>query len=523
MTSSGVAAPSGARRLTGLIVPVLCGMVAGLGLPTDPQPLALMAGFAGLGFCLARVGCGSRSVRRGALVGFLFALGYHGVSLAWVRYAFYVDADTFAALALPAVALLAAGMALYGALAGALAGRVVSWGLPLTCAAAWTVAEMLRGWLFTGFPWNLVATVWVDVPAMLGSTYLIGGHGLGFATVLAAAGIGSQLAGGMPRRLRGLVVVACAAPLFGAALWGVRHVDLHPTTDQSDVVLRLVQANIPQKLKWEQSVRRANFAEHVRLSDGPPVTAVIWPETASTFDLIASTGWRDAAIAPLSSGELLITGMPRSDPRPAGGYDLYNSFAVFDAAGAVQAVFDKFHLVPFGEYTPLSDILPLTSLTGEGFASGPGPQTLHVPGLPPFSPLICYEIIFPGAAFDPADRPDWLLNVTNDGWFGDSAGPRQHLAAARLRAAEEGLPVVRVANTGISAVIDPLGRLTASAALNTQAVMDVSLPRPLPARVLPTGTVHLIWWIISLCLLVFLPRFLPHGVSRRVDAPHGAD
>jgi apolipoprotein N-acyltransferase len=197
-----------------------------------------------------------------------------------------------------------------------------------------------------------------------------------------------------------------------------------------------------------------------------------------------SDDWRTYVAAAAPPNGVLITGTLRGDPPQGEPEQYWNSLAVIDPTGRIVATADKFHLVPLGEYVPLRDVLgpfvsKLTAGAGD-FSAGPGPVTVRVPGLPPFSPLICYEVIFPGAVLDPNDRPGWLLNVTNDGWFGRSPGPYQHFASARFRAVEEGLPLARAANTGITAMVDPFGRVVAALPLGTEGALDVLLPAPLP-------------------------------------------
>jgi apolipoprotein N-acyltransferase len=237
------------------------------------------------------------------------------------------------------------------------------------------------------------------------------------------------------------------------------------------------------------------------------VHAVLWPETALPFTL-----WPDGTMPKQTMESIrlkapLITGVVAAE-RDKQSLRLWNSIAAIDPEGQVVARYAKHQLVPFGEFVPLRSILPLEKITpGDiDFSRGAGPQTVTVPGLPPFSPLVCYEVIFPWIAVDPAHRPEWMLNVTNDGWYGDSPGPYQHFAMARMRAIEQGLPLVRVANNGISAVVDPYGRMGARLALNRRAALDSALPAPLP----PTLYARYGEWPALLLLTVALTLgFLP--------------
>ena len=251
------------------------------------------------------------------------------------------------------------------------------------------------------------------------------------------------------------------------------------------VVLRLVQPNIPQTLKWDSSLAESHLLKQMRMSasgdSARRITHVIWPETAVPFALERSPGLAAALAPAVPRGGLLITGILRVT-QGADGPSWHNSMVALDGSGTVRASFDKFHLVPFGEYVPIRWIPGVSRIApGEtDFTPGPGPATVELPGLPPVSPLICYEVIFPGAVVEPGTRPAWLLNLTNDAWFGLSTGPHQHFASARLRAVEEGLPLVRVANSGISGVIDPYGRVLAKLDLGREGVLDAALPRALP-------------------------------------------
>jgi apolipoprotein N-acyltransferase len=251
-----------------------------------------------------------------------------------------------------------------------------------------------------------------------------------------------------------------------------------------------VQPNIAQNHKWRPELREAHLQKHLSLTSGAAATDaafgtsasyVIWPETAAPFFLGLDAVARSRIAAVTPPGGMVITGAPRATPSDKRPRRIWNSIAALDHQGVILETYDKFHLVPFGEYVPMRSVLPLEKITQGGldFSAGPGPRTLHLPGLPPFSPLICYEVIFPGNVTDAEDPPQWILNVTNDGWFGLSSGPYQHFASARLRAVEEGLPLVRAANTGISAVVDPYGRVVASLGLGRTGVIDSPLPQAL--------------------------------------------
>jgi apolipoprotein N-acyltransferase len=256
------------------------------------------------------------------------------------------------------------------------------------------------------------------------------------------------------------------------------------TADQ--VSLRIVQPAIEQKLKWERSLKLQHVLRQIEMSragpSGPP-DVVIWAETAVPYLLEQDTALQSLLATALAEGAVLVTGAPRAG-QSLGSPGLRNSLHALDHTGSITATYDKGHLVPFGEYTPLKGWLGLDKLAvGAGdFVPGIGPVTIDLEGLPPFSPLICYEVIFPGqvvaATAAGERRPEWLLNVTNDGWFGQSSGSYQHFANARLRAVEEGLPLVRAANSGISGVIDGYGRIVARLGLGEAGVLDAKLPRP---------------------------------------------
>jgi apolipoprotein N-acyltransferase len=255
-----------------------------------------------------------------------------------------------------------------------------------------------------------------------------------------------------------------------------------PLPPDQPIHVVLVQGNVPQGQKWDPAMRNAVFDRYLRLTDEgvraaePGHSVVVWPETASPFLLDAMAL---QAIATAGHNETVLAGAVRfgEDDRPR------NTLFAINGTGSVAALYDKWHLVPFGEYQPSWAQIGIQLVPGGGFAPGPGPQTLRIPGVPPVGPLICYEAIFPGQVIDETNRPDWMVNVTNDAWFGTSAGPRQHLAAARLRAVEEGLPLMRAANTGITAAFDARGHEIARIGMELTGFRTVMLPGPLPRTV----------------------------------------
>lgn len=273
-----------------------------------------------------------------------------------------------------------------------------------------------------------------------------------------------------------------------AALWlaGDARLGSGPPTPADAPVLRVVQPNAIQALKWHPDWIGVFYRRLLEESQAPhdpalgPPDAVIWPETAVPFLPAEAPERRAEMVASAGDARLILGALHR--PNPNGR--LTNSLMALDRRGEIVSRYDKHHLVPFGEYLPYPGLLGRIGMQklvpGSGFLPGPGPRTLELPGLPPFSPLVCYEVIFPDEVVAPGPRPAWLLQVTNDAWFGRRAGPQQHLAQARMRAIEQGLPVVRAANTGISAVIDARGRVVASLALDSHGHIDARLPAALP-------------------------------------------
>jgi apolipoprotein N-acyltransferase len=384
-------------------------------------------------------------------------------------------------------------------------------------AGAWVLAELARGVVLTGFPWNLMGTVWAFAALPVQGAAVIGVHGLSLATLLLA---------GVPL-LRGRLPWALAAlALAGFAGFGAWRLSLPAPPDQP-VQLVLVQGNVAQEVKWQQDQRLPIFRRYLDLTEAAARAArathpdheliVIWPETASPFLLTQDPEARRLVAEVLPDGARLLGGTVRAEWGPDGRLrQVWNSLAVLDAGGTVQGVYDKAHLVPFGEYMPLSGLIPIRMAAGGmDFSAGPGPVLLAPPDLPPFGALICYEVIFP-AAVTPEPRPEWLVNITNDAWFGQSSGPWQHLAAARLRAVEEGLPLARAAQTGISAVFDARGQRLAYLPSGATGTLTLALPGSIAAPPFARLGLLLPGLLALLCMLPGLVAW--QSIRKRMSA-----
>ncbi len=443
---------------------------------------------------------------RAAAVGWAFGFGYFLASIYWIGYAFYVDAERYAVLMPFAVAALPAGLALFYAAASALAAAMWRQGYArlLAFAFAFFCAEAARGYLLTGFPWNLFGeALAANAPHMQLAAY-IGVYGLTLAALFIFPAPAALIAAPESRlmRLRAPLIVAALA-LAGSYAFGSNRLR-EAAGEVEGVRVRIVQPNVPQREKWKPGNRRWIFDRILALSrngtggeDISAFTHVIWPESSVPFHFgfnrdIFIPEARDILAALIPPHTRLVLGAERTDGilEVDSTYTfnrVYNSLFVLSAGAKIDHIYDKTHLVPFGEYVPFGEVLAAAGLHAfshrlSGFNSGEGlPPTIATPHAPDFLPLICYEIIFPGRIPDLKARPGWLVNVTNDAWFGDSTGPHQHLHQARIRATEEGLPVMRAANTGISAVIDPFGRVLAQLDLGKTGVIDHGLPKALPA------------------------------------------
>jgi len=429
---------------------------------------------------------GAPRARTAFAAGWWFGFGYLVAGLHWLAYPMLIEPDRFAWMIPFSVGGLPAALAIFMGLATLVTWLAVApgWRRVLIFGIAWTGFEWLRGTILTGFPWNLIGYAWSENLAVMQVAAVVGVYGLSLVTLWVVAMPATLAAQSAPRRTTRWMPAGVALVLLAAAwIGGAWRLDALPTVLLADVKLRLVQANITQQLKWEPGQREANLLRHVVLSrkEGEAPNLIIWPETASTFQIDNGNAAARVVAEAVPPGALVLTGAPRGNGLPGAGYRAFNSMQAVTADGMVIATYDKHHLVPFGEYLPLRPVLRRLGMEqlaqgGIDFSAGDGPQTISLPGAPPFSPLICYEAIFPAGVVDYDQRPAWLLSLTNDAWFGPGAGPWQHFQMARMRAVEQGLPMVRAANTGISGVIDPVGRILSYLEINTEGVLDATLP-----------------------------------------------
>lgn len=482
-----LAALTGARRLGAA---VLLGAAAALAMaPFYLTPLMILA-YGGLILLIDGARAGARPRRAAFAVGWAFGFGFHLLGLYWLAFSFFVQAEEFAWMAPFAVLGMPAFLGLFpGAAAAAYAG-VPARGARrvLAFAAIFALAEYARGHVLTGLPWNLPGQALAGTAAGAQTAAWWGVYGLSLVALAIALAPAAWIdRGGAGLRRGTIVCVASAAALF--AIGGARLL-VHPPEDQAGVMVRVVQPNIPQREKIDNEFWWRNLDRHIALSakDLPPADKVfiLWPENAAPIldeipDALALIAER------LPARAVLVAGAVRREVAPDGGETYFNSIGVFAQVGDTRraiAHYDKHHLVPFGEYLPLQGALRALGLAqlapyDDGFARGAGPQTIAAIA-PAFAPLVCYEAIFPGRVYPRGARPQWIATVTNDAWFGDSSGPRQHLDQARLRAIETGLPMARAANTGVSAIIDPVGRYRGRVKLYAEGVADSPLPAALP-------------------------------------------
>ena len=492
------------QTLAQLALAVAAGAALGLG----QAPWALTwVGFAGL-LAIVALFARSRGPRAALATGWGAGFGYFALVLNWVTEPFQVDAATTGWMAPFALALLAAGLALFWALAFWCAGRAVPRRRLFALVVFWSTLELARAYVLTGFAWATLGSLWAPTPALQWAAW-IGTHGLTVLTLGSAALLVAGLRDlrlGWPRLAAGLAGLAVLVA-GGTAI-------TPPMQDLSGrPVVRLVQPNAPQHQKWDRAFVPIFFERQVEYTAAPASEGLdrpaltVWPETALPM-LLENAEDALARISDAAGPAKVALGIQRVEEGT-----WFNSLALAGPGGAVEATYDKHHLVPFGEYMPFAALFARIEVGGlaqraaGGYGAGPGPRTIDLgPDLGRALPLICYEAVFPQDLRAP-QRPDLLLQITNDAWFGTVSGPYQHLAQARMRAVEQGLPLLRAANTGVSAVIDGAGRVLDSLPLGEAGYLDTPLPPPLRVTLYSrTGDLPLAILLGLLAFTLSLPR-----------------
>jgi apolipoprotein N-acyltransferase len=480
---------TGRRRL---VLAVLIGVVAALGqAPWHLWGMTLLA-LAGLVWLIRRAETAGAAFRIGLAAG----TGHFALALSWIIEPFLIDIARHGWMAPFAVVLLSAGLGLFWAVAAAIGAR--SPHRAFGYIAAFTALEWLRGVILTGFPWAMIGHVWIGTP-LDQLAAVIGPSGLTLLTLVVAA---------LPVMFRWRGLAASAVLLGLVAGFGGWRLS-QPLPPDRDITLRLVQPNAAQSLKWDAALAKTHLDRLLDLTaEGEGADLTIWPETAVPYMLEYAPSVA-RMITDASGGRPVAAGIQREETGL-----FFNSLRVLEGEGEETARYDKYHLVPFGEYVPLGDlayrwfgITAFAAQAGSTYSAGPGPAILDLGPLGRVLPLICYEAVFPRLLNAAPARADWMLQITNDAWFGIRTGPFQHLDQARLRAVEQGLPLIRVANTGVTAVIDARGRIRQALPFGEVGVLDTALPGALP----PTpyarfGDLPLALLLAGLALLAFRHR-----------------
>lgn len=514
----------------------LLALLAGVAAALAHPPFGILPGLLGFALLL-RLGDQAgpdRPLASAFFRGWLAGLGYFAVSVWWVTEAFLVDAAAHGWMAPFALILLAGGLALFwgGGLWLYRLARPKGLGRVLVFAGALALAEWVRGHVFTGFPWNLPGVAWRAGGAPSQTAALVGAYGLTWITLVIAATPG--ILPGLPRRQAFAAGGAAAAVLAGLYAGGAWRLVTAPAPNAAAPLIRIVQADVDQKTKWRPENLDLIFNDYVSLSALPAARqpdVIIWSEGAlpAVLDDLLAPGQPYPArlTAALTPGQILMLGANRVGLGEDGGLDYFNTLVAFqrtEAAGVspagleVMGIYDKHRLVPFGEYLPMGELmtrLGVRSLVNmpADFTPGPPAHPLVLPGLPPVQPLICYEALFPGFAAQSGGRAgvraEWILNVSNDAWFGATSGPWQHLNLSSYRAIEEGVPMVRSTPTGVSGMIDSRGRLQAEAWMSQgrRGVIDAPLPPPDgPTLFSRLGNVPFAIMLLFSAAMVVLPR-----------------
>lgn len=508
----------------------LCGAVAALSMQPYNLFPALFIGLSGFWIILSSV----MRKRDGYISGFLFGLGYFLTGIWWVGNALLVGGNPYL-WALPLAVLgLQSLLALYPMIAGGLivtyaSGR--SFSSFLFFVAVMGLFEWIRGHALTGFPWNLFGMAWADYLPMAQSVSVLGIYGLSLLSILIASAAGFLIKGNMARQHKIYLCVSLIALSGALFFFGQYRLDTNQTEYHNSTSVRVISPNIPQDDKWNPILYSENFVKTIDSmnpffgtndQNTAQTRILVLPETAFHHNIFRDEQAREILRDTLNQykGDVfLFTGALRTDiDVTTNEKNYYNSLIAYDRDLNIIKTFDKAHLVPFGEYIPFQKYIPIGPVTSfEGMKHGEGLTTWNIPNVPPVSPLVCYEIIFPSSVISKNQTPraEWIVNATNDAWYGISPGPYQHLAQTRMRAIEEGVPVIRSANTGISSVIDSYGRILYSSELYKTEAFETLLPKAIPQPLLYARFGD--WIFFVLILLLSLPHLLI--LAKRKNTP----
>lgn len=524
------------RRPFGWVFPTLIALAAGGLAGSAHPPFGFLPGLIGYALLLWLLDDADpdRPLRSAFLRGWAAGVGYLLISTYWIAEAFFVDAATHGWMAPFAVAALCGGVGLFWGAAGLLYrllagprldGRPIR---PLVFAACFGLLEWMRGHVLTGFPWDLPGETFAAGSALSQAASVFGAYGLS-VLVLAAASAPALLTQRASAVGKAAVAAAMAAAVGVAWIWGAVRLNNGPATPADAPMIRVIQPNIDQKDKWRPENLEQIVSTYVRLTTRPAARTpdiVVWPEAsipaaANTFLSLESPDYARIAGA-LRPGQMLLLGAYRLEPRE-GRAVAYNSLLALrrtSSALSLVAVYDKYRLVPFGEYLPFAWLLEPIGFgkmahVAEGFEHGPRPAPISLGALPRVQPLICYESLYPGFVSSAGGRARWIVNVSNDSWFGRTSGPWQHLNIASYRAIEQGLPLIRSTPTGVSAIVDATGRTLPGAVLpiGAEGVIDRPLPPALPPTVYEQLGDTLFW----LMLLAFAATAAPVRGLRRAQ------
>lgn len=461
----------------------------------------------------------SRSAKDAFFVGWWFGFGYWLIGIYWVAFSILTEADKFWWLVPFAVIGLPMMLAVYTGIATVVTYLVPRqrWQKILVLAVMWVLSEMLRSYVIAfytlyGFPWNYIGYVWnvTNYTMQLGS--VIGIFGLSLLTMIIAllpalAVTIKEEKGEYIISYMGIykVMAVILTIIIIHSGFGVYRIHTTRLTMFEDMNIRLVQPNQTEHHKWHPVKKRAVVRKHIEMSQAPgaeKMQAIIWSESSVPYAIEENKEVMDEIKKAIPEGGILLTGAMRGERDESGEYkNIYSTLHAIDNEGGIRGVYDKYRLVAFGEYIPFRWMLPIDSIVGgTDFSKGPGPQTMITNRILPFSPLICYDAIFPQSVVNKGKQADWMLNITNDAWFEKrlqltkdttlqlSTGPYQHFQMVRMRAVEQGISIVRVANTGITANITPLGQVVGSIPLGKEGILDTNLIAPLATKTIYSRT-----------------------------------